>query len=118
MIKILNNFNFSIEESYKIMKLAAHKNLDSINNIKDKFLNNAEDLSVEPNTANAIWNIIYSTIDYLFNKSHATSYAILTYITAYLKLYYYNSWISNYISIMYNNNYNNINVINILNEFK
>ena len=118
MIKILNNFNFSIEESYKIMKLAAHKNLNAINKVKDKFLKNAEGLSVEPNTANAIWDIIYSTGDYLLNKSHATSYAILTYITAYLKTYYYNTWISNYISIMYNNNYNNKNVINLLNEFK
>ena len=118
MIKRLKNFNFSIEESYKIMKLAAHKNLNAINKVKDKFLKNAEGLSVEPNTANAIWDIIYSTGDYLLNKSHATSYAILTYITAYLKIYYYNTWISNYISIMYNNNYNNKNVINLLNEFK
>lgn len=44
---------------------------------------------IDPETANAIFDEIAGFASYAFNKSHATSYALLSYQTAYLKAHYF-----------------------------
>ncbi|MFV0401273.1 MAG: DNA polymerase III subunit alpha [Oscillospiraceae bacterium] len=43
---------------------------------------------VDPDTANAIFDEMNAFASYAFNKSHAAAYALISYQTAYLKLYY------------------------------
>lgn len=38
--------------------------------------------------AQALWDVIEPNAEYCFNKSHAVGYAVLAYITAWLKVYY------------------------------
>lgn len=50
-----------------------------------------------------LWNKLFQSAPYMFNKSHAISYAYLTYYTAYLKV----NFISDSISYLLNRNENN-----------
>lgn len=53
-----------------------------------KFIQACVDKGVTRDIAELIWSKMEASASYSFNKSHAVSYAALTYITAYLKTYY------------------------------
>lgn len=53
-----------------------------------KFIQACVDRGVEKEVAETIWGKMEASASYSFNKSHAVSYAALTYITAFLKTYY------------------------------
>jgi len=54
----------------------------------DKFLAGAEAQGIKPKTARAIWENICTFGSWAFNKSHAVSYAIISYWCAYLKAHH------------------------------
>ena len=65
------------------------KKLDSIfTEIKPKFIKGAINNSVDEQIANRIWDKIEKSSSYSFNKSHSVGYAMITFMTAYLKTYY------------------------------
>ena len=53
-----------------------------------KFIEACINRGVDRDVAETIWGKMEASASYSFNKSHAVSYAALTYITAYLKTYY------------------------------
>ncbi len=53
-----------------------------------KFIQACVDRGIEKDTAELVWSKMEASASYSFNKSHAVSYAALTYITAWLKTYY------------------------------
>lgn len=53
-----------------------------------KFINACVQRGIEQNIAETVWAKMEASASYSFNKSHAVSYASLTYITAWLKTYY------------------------------
>lgn len=55
---------------------------------KEKFVKHATRRELEKEEAGAIFDYIEKFAGYGFNKSHAASYAIMTYQTAYLKAFY------------------------------
>ena len=82
------NFGFSLEEGYNLIKFVSKKKQEELKAFKDKFVEKATTLNLSNNIIEAIWKIILDSGLYSFNKSHATTYAILTYISAYFKTYY------------------------------
>ncbi|MBI3211330.1 MAG: DNA polymerase III subunit alpha [Simkania negevensis] len=61
---------------------------------KEKFLSGAQANGIEEATAAAIFDKVEKFASYGFNKSHATGYAYLTYVTAYLKANYPMEWLA------------------------
>src|SRR5690554_5192393 len=52
---------------------------------------------IEPNVSGEIFDELEKYVSYSFNKSHAISYAIISYMCAWLYTYYPNEWIAAYI---------------------
>jgi len=55
---------------------------------KTKFINGAVEHGENPEEAKKIWKSMHSFGSYSFNKSHAVSYGLISYICAYLKAHY------------------------------
>lgn len=53
-----------------------------------KFIQACVDRGIERDIAELVWSKMEASASYSFNKSHAVSYAALTYTTAWLKTYY------------------------------
>ncbi len=79
---------FSLGEGVKLVKFISKKKTDKIQAMRDKFIKGAEKNSCPIEDAISIWQQIEACGSYLFNKSHATAYAVTSYIGAYLKAQY------------------------------
>lgn len=78
----------SLGEGVKLVKFISKKKQAKIDAYKDKFLQGAENQGCPSEDAHAIWNMFEVAGSYLFNKSHATAYAVTAYAGAYLKANY------------------------------
>lgn len=79
---------FSLGEGVKLVKLISKKKVDKILALRDKFMAGANQNGCPKEDAEAIWHMFEVAGDYLFNKSHATAYAVTAYAGAYLKANY------------------------------
>lgn len=79
---------FSLGEGVKLVKFISKKKTEKIQAMRDKFLKGAEKNGCPIDDAISIWQQIEACGSYLFNKSHATAYAVTSYIGAYLKAQY------------------------------
>lgn len=79
---------FSLGEGVKLVKLISKKKTEKIQAMRDKFLSGAEKKGCPIEDATSIWQQIEACGSYLFNRSHATAYAVTSYIGAYLKAQY------------------------------
>ncbi len=78
----------SLGEGVKLVKFISKKKQAKIDAYKDKFLNGALANGCPDEDAHAIWNMFEVAGSYLFNKSHATAYAVTAYAGAFLKANY------------------------------
>jgi DNA polymerase-3 subunit alpha len=80
---------FSSAEADDLRKVIGKKLMDKIALFREKFVKGCETYS---GLENGLANKIYSDIEYFggygFNRAHAASYAMVSYITAYLKTHY------------------------------
>ena len=79
---------FSLGEGVKLVKLISKKKVDKILALRDKFMAGANENGCPKEDAEAIWHMFEVAGGYLFNKSHATAYAVTAYAGAYLKANY------------------------------
>ncbi len=79
---------FSLGEGVKLLKLISKKRMDVIAAMQDKFMAGAAERNCPHEDAERIWEFIQLSGSYLFNKSHATAYAVTAYVGAYLKANY------------------------------
>lgn len=79
---------FSLAEGVHLVKFISKKKVDKILAMKDKFLAGAKTNGCPDEDAQAIWHLFESAGTYLFNKSHATAYALTAYIGAWYKANY------------------------------
>lgn len=79
---------FTLGEGVNLVKYISKKKTDKIHAMKDKFMEGARVKGCPKEDAVLIWNMIESGGSYLFNKSHATAYAITSYLGAWLKTNY------------------------------
>lgn len=87
-MQIFVKMGFSMEEAYNAMKAAAKKKMDKLKKYEKEFMEKSKDFDMDIEVAQKIFKILVDTGLYSFNMSHAIAYAILSYITAYLKVYY------------------------------
>lgn len=76
---------FSLGDGVKLVKFISKKKMDKIQAMRDKFMTGAKNNDCPMEEAVAIWQQIEACGSYLFNKSHATAYAVTSYIGGWLK---------------------------------
>lgn len=102
LMKILENFGFSTEDAFRIMKFTSKKDKqEEIKKYHAEYEKLARENNVPSNVADRIWHIILDMSKYSFNKSHAIAYALICFKTAYLKANHLLEWLSNSISYTY-----------------
>lgn len=79
---------FSLGDGVKLVKFISKKKTEKIQAMKEKFMTGAAKNQCPSEDAKAIWEQIEACGSYLFNKSHATAYAVTSYVGAYLKANY------------------------------
>lgn len=79
---------FSLGEGINLVKYISKKKADKIHAMKDKFMVGAANNGCPKEDAILIWEMIELGCKYLFNFSHATAYAITSYVGAWLKANY------------------------------
>ena len=78
----------SWSEADKIRKVIGKKrDATELDEFKDKFINGASK-HISEKKAQSLWHDFEAHAGYSFNRSHAVSYSMLTYYTAWLKTYY------------------------------
>ncbi len=86
--------NYSLGEGDLLRKAMGKKDKDEMARQKIKFKEGAIKKGIDENLAVQIFDKIEKFASYGFNKSHATAYGFLSYVTAYLKSNYTKEWLA------------------------
>jgi DNA polymerase-3 subunit alpha len=79
---------FTPAEADDLRKAIGKKKKDLMSSLYQPFIDGCERNGVEAAVARQLWSKMEAAGDYSFNKSHAVSYAMVSYQTAYLKANY------------------------------
>ena len=89
VMQIAKDFaGFSMAEVDDIKELIKSKEHSEFEAMKPKFIKGCVENGYNKKIALNIWKIIENASGYLYNRSHAVSYSVITYQTAYLKSHY------------------------------
>ncbi len=80
--------DYSFGRADIIRKAMSKKQAGKIEEEKETFIEKALEKGIEFDAANELFDELAGFCKYAFNKSHAASYAVVTYRTAYLKCHY------------------------------
>ena len=79
---------FPVDERDNARRSIGKKLLDVMESLEGKFFEGLAKRNWKKEQINELWELIVAQSEYSFNRSHAVSYALLSYVTAYLKHYY------------------------------
>lgn len=85
---------YSLGEGDMLRKAMGKKDKKEMGKQRDKFIAGAMNRGIEEQTALSIFDKIEKFASYGFNKSHATAYAYITYVTAFLKAHHPKKWMA------------------------
>lgn len=92
--------NISLDEGDLLRKVLTKKGTgkdDVKDKIKNKFIDGCLEKGLTETKAEEIWETFILFSGYGFNKSHAISYSIISYICAWLLNYYPDEWLASYL---------------------
>ena len=92
----------SLYDGYVVVKAGAKKKKDVLAKYENDLWNLAKD-KMDKETFDYMFKLILDSAKYSFNKSHATSYALLTYVTAYYKTHYPKEFFAATLTCLYEN---------------
>jgi len=89
VMRILNRLGeIELAAAYTCIKAISKKKLPMIAKYKEQFVAGAQEKGVSKQQAEDLFGMIEKFAGYGFNKSHSTAYALVAYMTAYLKAHY------------------------------
>jgi DNA polymerase-3 subunit alpha len=89
VMRILNELGgIDLAAAYTCIKAISKKKEETIAKNREQFLKGAQANGISRSQAEDFWNLIIKFAGYGFNKSHSTAYALIAYMTAYLKAHY------------------------------
>ncbi|MGL6193505.1 MAG: DNA polymerase III subunit alpha, partial [Thermoguttaceae bacterium] len=89
IMRILNRLGkIPLASSYSCIKAISKKKEDLINKFHADFVKGAAENGLTETQAAELFELIKKFAGYGFNKSHSTAYALVAYMTAYLKAHY------------------------------
>jgi len=89
VMRILNRLGgIKLADAYKCIKAISKKKLPVIAKFREEFLTGSTGMGLKEKDAVGLFEMIEKFAGYGFNKSHSTAYALIAYMTAYLKAHY------------------------------
>lgn len=89
VMRILNRLGgIELSSAYSCIKAISKKKLPMIAKFHEEFLSGAQEMGLDKKKAEELFEMIKKFAGYGFNKSHSTAYALIAYMTAYLKAHY------------------------------
>ena len=89
VMRILNRLGgIELASAYTCIKAISKKKEKIINAFYEQFIQGAVEKGLKQAEAQDLWELIHKFAGYGFNKSHSTAYALIAYMTAYLKAHY------------------------------
>jgi DNA polymerase-3 subunit alpha len=89
VMRILNRLGgIDLPKAYTCIKAISKKKLAEIAKYREQFVAGAMDKGLDQSNAEGLFGMIEKFAGYGFNKSHSTAYALIAYMTAYLKAHY------------------------------
>ncbi|MEM6331094.1 MAG: DNA polymerase III subunit alpha [Planctomycetota bacterium] len=89
VMRILNQLGgIELSSAYTCIKAISKKKLPMIAKFREEFLAGAQAKGLDKKRAVELFEMIEKFAGYGFNKSHSTAYALIAYMTAYLKAHY------------------------------
>jgi len=89
VMRILNRLGgIELSSAYSCIKAISKKKEKDIAKFEGQFLEGAVNAGLKKNEAVDLFEMIKKFAGYGFNKSHSTAYALIAYMTAYLKAHY------------------------------
>jgi len=79
---------YSLGGADLVRRAMSKKKSDVLNKEREIFVKGASESGIDSVSANKIFDEMFEFAKYAFNKSHAASYAVISYQTAYLKVHY------------------------------
>jgi DNA polymerase-3 subunit alpha len=79
---------YSLGEADLLRRATGKKDRKAMKAEQSKFVTGAKAMGVAEKKARDIFNLVNKLAGYVFNKSHAAAYALISYQTAYLKVHY------------------------------
>jgi DNA polymerase-3 subunit alpha len=89
VMRILNGLgDIELPSAYTCIKAISKKKLETIAKFRSEFVAGARRKGLSEREAMELFGLIEKFAGYGFNKSHSTAYALIAYMTAYLKAHY------------------------------
>ncbi len=89
VMRILNRLGgIALSNAYTCIKAISKKKLPIIARYREEFIAGAKSLGLDEKKSSELFGMIEKFAGYGFNKSHSTAYALIAYMTAYLKAHY------------------------------
>jgi DNA polymerase-3 subunit alpha len=89
VMRILNRLGgIELASAYTCIKAISKKKEAMIQQFYEQFIAGSKANGLSEGEAKDFWNLIIKFAGYGFNKSHSTAYALVAYMTAYLKAHY------------------------------
>lgn len=89
VMRILNRLGgIELANAYTCIKAISKKKEATINKFHTQFIEGATEKGLSKAEADDLWGMIQKFAGYGFNKSHSTAYALIAYMTAYLKAHF------------------------------
>lgn len=89
VMRILNRLGgIELPNAYSCIKAISKKKLETIAKFEEQFVTGATAQGLKRSEAVELFEMITKFAGYGFNKSHSTAYALIAYMTAYLKAHY------------------------------
>lgn len=89
VMRILNKLGgIALSSAYTCIKAISKKKLPMIAKFREEFIDGAQAQGLDKKRAEELFGMIEKFAGYGFNKSHSTAYALIAYMTAYLKAHY------------------------------
>jgi DNA polymerase-3 subunit alpha len=89
VMRILNRLGgIALSNAYTCIKAISKKKLPIIARYREEFIAGAKKLGLDEKKSSELFGMIEKFAGYGFNKSHSTAYALIAYMTAYLKAHY------------------------------
>jgi len=89
VMRLLNRLGgIELANAYSCIKAISKKNKPKIAKFREEFVAGAHEQGMTKKAAADLFGLIENFAGYGFNKSHSTAYALIAYMTAYLKAHY------------------------------
>ena len=89
VMRILNRLGgIQLANAYSCIKAISKKKLEMIAKFREEFIEGSHKQGMAKKEAAELFGLIEKFAGYGFNKSHSTAYALIAYMTAYLKAHY------------------------------